>query len=282
MKVAIADIPKDTKVFDSVTDNPRAVKYGFLPIWPYPTSSRQFYVWVIPANVVFPFRPFVSEILQDINGNTLSVFERLPGDQITDMQTSCPEFIYLSELSEFEKKGATEEDIYQVVSALTNKKKCSKYPIELNNECISCWVEYLNNVFYEKADSLPFSNPESVFVAKSTAAKLVNGMSSALESARRRINKALMDIDDPRSGKDSFTDNDMLAVYHTHSDRPKYKTVVSDTGSMSPELLEILKAIKDSYGQNAETQRILIQKFLEKFDNGEEIKQETKPKKKET
>jgi hypothetical protein len=262
MKTAIADVPFDNSTLKAVEENPRATMYGFLPIWPFPTNSRSFYVWVIPANVVFPFRPFVSEILQDVNGRVIATYERLPKDQVTDMEMSCPEFINLTPLSLFERKGATDEDIMQVVSSLTSKKRCKKYPLELDNLCITCWIDYLSNEFYDKVDSLPFNNPESASVAKETASRLVSGMSKALDAARRRIDIAIRDMDDPRSGKESFTDNDMLAVYHTHSERPKYKTTVGSEGT-SKELMEILKVIKDTYGTNAEVQKALIEKLLE-------------------
>lgn len=220
----------------------RDTAYGILPIWEYPTSPRDFYVWSIPANIIFPFRPFLSERGQDMFGNILYEVERLPDDQIMDLEANYQFFINLKELRDF-----SESDVIEAAKLLYNPKPCDKYPLEIGNKCITCWLQYLDNDFHVRLKQECADKGAAFKKALiKSAEKMRAGFIESLGEARRRLDRAIREIDDPKSGKTVFFDSDLLNVYHTHSDRPKYKTTVNENDRFS----EVLKIVAESKTEN--------------------------------
>lgn len=223
--------------------NPRTTRYGILPIYEHPTNSRTFGLWVLPSNIVFPFRPFMGEVVKDLNDNVLASVERMPADQITDMHNTVPGFIELPALSKL-----SEERAGTVVTALMNPNKCSKYPFELKKECISCWLDYLRNDSSFTVATLSVSSsewePAMIEIAKQSADALVKGFEVALDEARRQLDVAVREVDDPKSGKDQFHDVDYLNIFHTHASRPTFRTSTAgaDVGTQIAEALRGLQA----------------------------------------
>lgn len=216
---AVNTLPKS----DKKHINPRATRYGMLPIWSMATSARDFYVWRIPANQVFPFRPFIGEIGQDVNGNQTYVNERMPQDQILDMYNSSQFFLELEPLARLNDEARAQT----VVDVLANPTICDRYPLELGHECATCW--YMDSVTRMDDRIKALEDAELRKVARECAALLRAGLQKAIEEARRQLDVAIRDIDDPKSGKAMFYDHDYKNVYHTHSDRPTYKTSTSNT-----------------------------------------------------
>jgi hypothetical protein len=210
--------------------NPRATRYGVLPIWEHPTDSRAFALWVLPANKVFPCRPFPGEKINYLDGTALTGPERMPADQIADMYTLSPYFIELPELSK-----VSEEEAGQVVTALSNPNECTKYPFELGRECTTCSLEYLRT-HAANADALP---DDLRPIAMQSARILINGYEKALDEARRRIDAAIHEVDKPDSNY-QFTPEDLTSVYHTHSSRPTYRTSTSGS-DVTQQLVEALR-----------------------------------------
>jgi hypothetical protein len=261
-----------------VRERRRDTAYGIVPIWDYPTSPKDFYVWTIPANTIFPFRPFLSEVLTDPFGKVLSENERLPDDQVTDLIASQnSNFIYLSEL-----RNLPEQTVERIVEILTPNKRCSKYPVELKEKCITCWINYLDNEVYEVLEKYNFDS-ETTRVIDKTIEEMARGFRNAIREAQRRIDIAIREIDDPKSGKSAFYESDLQAIYHTHSERPKYKTTVNE----GAEIANVLKQI----GNNSTEQLLnmissLQAKILtleeklkepEKVEAKEEVTQEEAP-----
>jgi hypothetical protein len=54
---------------------------------------------------------------------------------------------------------------------------------------------------------------------------------------------AVRDIDDPKSGKTMFFDTDYLNVYHTHADRPTYKTSTSANANVGTQIADALREL---------------------------------------
>jgi hypothetical protein len=210
--------------------NPRATRYGVLPIWEHPTDSRSFALWVLPANKVFPCRPFPGERINYLDGTALAAPERMPADQIADMYTVSPFFIELPELSK-----VSEDEAGQVVTALSNPNECSKYPFELGKECTTCSLEYLRN-HAANADDLP---EELRPIAMQSARLLVAGYEKALVEARRRVDAAIHEVDNPNSTY-QFTPEDLLSVFHSHGSRPTYRTSTSNS-DVGAQLVEALR-----------------------------------------
>lgn len=233
----MASVPKQTvKSVDGSTLDPRATRYGIIPIFSQQTASRDFYVWEIPANKVFPFRPFIGEIGQDHKGRELYRTERLPADQIADLQRMTA---YFAELPELAKLDEVRAEI--VANVLVNPKTCTKYAIELENSCASCWLEYLySNEFADRVRGLEGNDLQRA--ANSSVATLKEALQKAIGRARELVDEAIRDIDDPTKGKRQFYDKDYLNIYHTHTDRPKYKTQTSNVDSAQA-IADAIKAI---------------------------------------
>jgi hypothetical protein len=237
---AVGTLPKsDRKVL-----NPRATRYGLLPIWPVATSSRDFYVWEIPANTVFPFRPFIGEVGQDINGNVLYTTERMPNDQILDMYSLSQ---FFTELEPLNKLG-DEEKAQQVADVLMNPTICEKYPTELGHQCATCWFKDSLTNMEDRIKTLEDADTRKA--ARECMVLLRAGLTKAIEEARRQVDVAIRDIDDPKSGKTMFYEIDYTNVYHTHADRPTYKTSTSNANVGT----QIAEAIQALAGKSAEPQ----------------------------
>lgn len=182
-------------------------------------------MWEIPANIVFPFRPFIGEIGQDTKGNETYRVERLPADQIEDLRRIAQFFVEFPEMAKLDEPEAA-----QVADVLANPRSCSKYSIELGNSCTSCWLGYLHSDAVKTAiDALPAN--ELKRAANASLPILIAALTEALGDARRRVDEAVREIDDPTKGKKQFYDVDYLNIYHTHSERPQYKTSTSHTDS---------------------------------------------------
>jgi hypothetical protein len=222
---------------DKAVINPRATRYGLLPIWPAQTSSRDFYVWKIPSNSVFPFRPFIGEIGRDMNDRIMYTTERLPEDQITDMYALTPFFIELDPLA----KLGDEMQAQRIAEVLANPTECSKYPFEVGKSCTTCWLKDILTDMDARISAVLADDPKLQRVARECAGILREGLSKAIDEARRELDVAVRDIDDPKSGKSMFYDHDYLNVYHTHSDRPQYRTSTSNSNVGS----QIADALRD-------------------------------------
>jgi hypothetical protein len=127
---AVDTLPK----VDKKTVNPRATRYGVNHIWDVPTSAKDFYVWRIPANTVFPFRPFQGEVIRDLNDKVLGVVERMPADQILDMYNMTQFFTELEPLARLND----EDKAQKITAVLANPEPCGKYPAELGYACATC------------------------------------------------------------------------------------------------------------------------------------------------
>ena len=220
------------------TLNPRQTRYGLLPIWSIATTSRAFSVWELPANQVFPFRPFVGEIGQDTNGHELYRVERLPDDQIKDMYVMSPYFVELTSLSKLDD----EDKVLRVAEILANDKECSKYPHELKTSCVSCWIDYLRNEVRDNIKAAFKEEPDCQRAANRTVDELLPALENALGEARRQLDKAIREIDDPKVGKDTFFETDYLNVYHTHSNRPTYRTSTASS-DIGTQIAEAIKSV---------------------------------------
>lgn len=230
---AVDTLPKA----DKKSINPRATRYGVVPIWSIPTSSRDFYVWEIPANAVFPFRPFTGEVGYDVYGKELYRVERMPADQVNDMYTISKFFIELTPLAGLEDEARAQ----RVADILANPFECEKYPVEVGTDCAMCWSKYLRTQVNDVIASEFAEDKELKKVAKECVNKLLAGLTEAIEEARRQVDVAIRDIDDPKSGKSMFFDHDYKNVFNIHADRPQYKTTTSnaDVGA------QIAGAIRD-------------------------------------
>lgn len=201
-------------------------------------------MWEIKADEVFPFRPFIGETVRDINDKILSQTERLPADQILDMYTLSPYFIELPSLAELNDEAA----VQLVVSVLQSPRVCEKYPIELGQSCATC---RLKDAFTDLPDRIQENlaqYPNLLAAANDAAAKLKDGLSKAIDEARRRVDVAIRDIDDPKSGKSMFFDTDYTNVYHTHADRPQYRTSTQNSNIGQ----QIADALREFSGPKAE------------------------------
>jgi hypothetical protein len=262
---------------DKKSINPRATRYGFLPLWTQQTSARDFYVWKIPANQVFPFRPFIGEIGYDPYGKELYRTERLPAEQVTDLQRLNQFFVELTPLDRLESEEAAE----RVASVLINPNTCPKYEMELGNECTTCWLKYLFAEAADKAKGLEDAAERKA--ARECIQLLTAGMSKALEEARRLVDIAIRDIDDPKSGKTAFTAKDYLNIYNTHSERPQYKTTASGSGNIDQLVSALTGALKKDEAPNVDVAALLSEmssmreelaklKATPEVDKAEEIK----------
>lgn len=228
---AVNTLPKsDKKII-----NPRATRYGILPIWPAQTSATDFYVWKIPANTVFPFRPFVGEVGQDINGNVTYTTERMPSDQILDMYRVSPFFVELAPLSRL----GDEEKAKRIAEVLANPNVCEKYPTEVGVTCATCWFKDSLTGMEERIKTM-LDDADMRKAARECMALLRDMFSNAISEARRQLDVAIRDIDDPKSGKSMFYDVDYMNVHHTHSDRPQYRTSTSNS-NVGTQIAEALR-----------------------------------------
>lgn len=232
---AVDTLPKaDKKVI-----NPRATRYGMLPIWDLPTLAKDFYVWSIPANTVFPFRPFVGEVIKDINDNVLHVTERMPQDQILDLYNMTTFFVELTPLAQLndEAKAA------RVVEVLANPSMCDKYPVELGNSCVTCWFKDSLTKMEDRIKEEFKDDAELRKTARDSMKILQEAFTKAIDEARRKVDVAIRDIDDPKSGKTMFFPADYLNVYHTHADRPVYKTSTNANANVGTQIAEALQGL---------------------------------------
>ena len=218
--------------------NPRATQYGMSPIWIVPTKSTDFYVWEMPANSVFPFRPFTGEVVRDLNDKILIEVERMPADQILDMYSLNQFFVELNALSSLNDESKVEA----VINVLQNPKVCDKYPVELGTQCAFCRVNDLLTYAPKRIQEAFAGNQELLQAATDTALAMKNGLSKAIDEARRRVDVAVRDIDDPKSGKSMFFDSDYLNVFHTHANRPTYKTSTSNA-DIGTQIADAIKAV---------------------------------------
>lgn len=220
--------------------NPRATRYGLLPIWSMPTASRDFYVWEIPANTVFPFRPFIGETGQDVNGNVTYTHERMPQDQILDMFNSTQFFVELEPLARL----GDETKAQRIADTLSNPNPCDKYPVELGTGCVTCWFKDSLLDMETRIKSEFSDDAELRKAARECMTLLRAGLTKAIDEARRQVDVAIRDIDDPKSGKSMFFDRDYKNVYHTHADRPTYKTS-SSSANVGEQIASAIQAIAD-------------------------------------
>lgn len=222
---AVDTLPKQSKTELS----PRQTRYGMVPIWPVHTNPRSFAVWKIEANKVFPFRPFIGEIGQDVNGRETYRIERMPADQILDMYTTSPYFVELTALAKLD----TEDKAKAVAEVIANPTVCPKYGIEIGPQCASCWMEYLHDGVYAKIKEVFKDAPDCQRAANKSVEELKAALTKAIDEARRQVDMAIREIDDPTKGKSMFYEHDYLNIYHTHADRPKYRTSTANTDAIS-------------------------------------------------
>lgn len=218
--------------------DPRATRYGLIPIWSQSVAARDFYTWTIEANKVFPFRPFIGEILQDIKGNEIGRTERLPADQVLDIQRITSFFTELPALAELND----EDRAAKVVSVLVNPSDCTKYGMELGNGCATCWQAYVHDGIADRIKSELAGDNELQRAANACVPILRSVLEKAVSEARRLVDEAIRDIDDPTKGKKQFYEFDYLNIYHTHADRPKYRTQTNNTDSAQA-IAEAIKSI---------------------------------------
>lgn len=218
--------------------NPRATRYGMLPIWSMPVQSKAFYVWEIPANMVFPFRPFVGEVVRAANNEVLATDERMPASQVADMYVMSPYFLEFTALNALQDETKAQ----QVAEILYNPSTCTKYARELGNKCIHCWINYLNGEATERVAQLLGTGNEVSNAAMASIDLLREGFGKALAEASRRVDVAVRDIDDPKSGKTMFYDADYTNVYHTHNDRPQYKTTTAANSNIGQQIADAILA----------------------------------------
>lgn len=233
----IASVPRQAAKPDKKNLDPRATRYGLIPIWAQQVAARDFYVWTIPANNIFPFRPFIGEIGQDTKGNETYRVERLPEDQIGDLRRMTKYFTELPELARLSEEAAE-----AVAAVLLSPKPCSKYAIELGNQCSTCWMEYLYSDEITNRINSELEGNDLKRAANASIPALRQVLRDAIDEARRLVDEAVREIDDPTKGKKQFYEQDYLNIYHTHAERPKYKTSTSSTDSAQA-IAEAIKAI---------------------------------------
>lgn len=215
--------------------NARVTRFGLLPIRNIPVDAQAFNVWHIPANEFFPFRGFVNE-LKNSNGDVYATVPRTPLEQLVDMQTIAAgrNFVDFPEIAKLEN----EENARRVFMVLSLPRLCSKYGYDLKNQCLTCWIAYLESDEFRIKVYSEFQGEAEYnlrTVALDAAGKLITNFLEALQTARQEIDTAIRQVEDKTSGKDTFYAIDYLHVYHTHSERPQYKTttqgVPADIGS---------------------------------------------------
>jgi hypothetical protein len=249
-QTGFAAVPMQPKKKEGDLD-PRATRYGVLPIWSLPTSARDFYVWELPANSVFPFREFVGEIGQNYKGEITYTNERLPGHQVTDLLSTNQFFVELTALA----KLMDEDKARKVAEVLTNPRSCGKYGIELGNTCTTCWANYLHGEVQDRIKEAFVGNNELMRVANKSVEELKGAIVKALDEARRQVDIAVRDIDDPRSGKTQFSPTDFVNVYHTHSERPQYKTT-TNTNEATKQIADALSILASQAKPSQDTSNL--------------------------
>ena len=232
--------------------DPRATRYGLIPIWDQSVAARDFYTWTIEANKFFPFRPFIGEIIQDIKGNEIGRTERLPADQVLDIQRITAYFTEFPALADLN----SEERAAKVVDVLVNPNECTKYGMEISNGCASCWMAYVHNELPDRIKAELAGDNELQRAANACVPILRAALEKAIGEARRMVDEAIREIDDPTKGKKQFYDIDFLNIYHTHADRPKYKTQTSNTDSAQA-IAEAIKSLAQPAAAQVVPQEVL-------------------------
>jgi hypothetical protein len=250
-KAAVATVNTQPRREQNTID-PRATRYGVLPIWPISTSARDFYVWELPANILFPFRPFIGEVGQDVNGRETYRTERLPKDQIVDLYTMSKFFIELPELAELKDEAR----VQRIAEVLSSPKACDKYPLELATSCVTCWTKYLFTDAPENVLAAFDGEPDLQEAAARTIQRLREGFAVAIEEARRNVDVAVRNIDDPKSGKSMFYAWDYLNIYHTHADRPQYRTSTANQ-NVGTQLAEALANLSGQRSDPADLAKMI-------------------------
>lgn len=216
--------------------SPRATRYGFSPVWQIDgLPSTAFKLHSFPASKFVPFRVFEFPVTNDKNQQEFR--ERTPSEQVADLEiigaglctTDFPELAALE----------NEQEARTILEILTNSENCPKYGLKLKNTCVTCWHSYLLNTAPNLIVEAFEGNDRLYFAAGETYTRLFNSIDSAITEANRQVDVALRQVDDPKSGKDSFKDVDYINLWHTHKDMPKQRTIVDEKTEMN----ELAKAI---------------------------------------
>lgn len=210
--------------------NKRATRFAFAPLWDITgLPSNAFKLQTLPGSRFLPLRAFPTPFTNE--AGHLETRERLPSEQVIDLQNVAGE-AFATEFLELAKLE-NEPQAREILELLTNPNRCSKYPIELENTCATCWVAFLRDDAPTRIVEKYSDFPQMYEAATVTLQKLLTSLESAVIEARRRVNVALREIDDPKSGKGNmFYPSDYINIYNTHQDRPKFKTTTDQNESM--------------------------------------------------
>lgn len=222
--------------------NPRLTRYIFIPLAPLneqPVSA--FYVPEIPPNEFFPLRVFDFPVM-NANGNQTAL-EKLPGEQVLDLQTVVGSRIPYNQFLDFAEiaKLDNEDAASQIFTVLTNPHICTKYGTRLKNKCLSCWSDYLSSEAIERIQTLDSALQPLAF---SALEQLQTLFEDARQTADREVAMALQLVDDKTAGKSKFYDIDYLNIMHTHKDMPKFRTTADNERGMSDALNALTKVLE--------------------------------------
>jgi hypothetical protein len=124
---------------------------------------------------------------------------------------------------------------------------CSKYPFELKDSCLTCWLDYLNNEADVVIEQTFANETELLVVAKQTKGRLGEVIFQALAKADIQVAEALRQMDDKTTGKTNLVDLDYQSIYHAHKERPKFRTTTDN----QQDLHEVLKGLTTVIGNQS-------------------------------
>lgn len=223
-------------------------------------DALTFGAWSIPANTFYPLRGVNYQNKRTDGSGTLVQIS--PASQVRDLKYLAAlepkkTVVDLLELSKLEDEQAQ----IRILQVLVNPKRCPKYA-ELNSLCATCHLKYLTTEAPVKIKNELLDTPNLAQVALDTLDVLVAAIEGELQSAALRINNALKQIDDPKSGKSQLFEKELADIYNTHRETPQYKTQV-DRDSLTDKLLERIANTSGGLSE-ADVRRIVSEQSREK------------------
>jgi hypothetical protein len=232
---------------------PHKPRWIFLPIQDLQVESLDFRTNILPAMTFYPLEPFRNWV--DTERGRIPVPRTTEG-QFADVGLKTVvadrKVADLMDISLLEE----EADQVEVFSVLMNRRVCEKYPFELGNQCATCWVRDIEEDLEARVEEKLQGKPALREVATKTARLLYEVLNEALTDADLLVNEALEQIDDKKMGKLRLYEYDLTNIYHTHREKPKFRTTAESGG-------ETAEAMK----QSAEAMTMIAEKMGDSTGN---------------